>query len=97
MNLLQRAELRVAVSAPASAKEDDSDRTAAKQIFRTPQHAIAIGQFESRSVIAGLERAAGPSGVNEFFSRQIDHGQTLGRDHGAQLCGERVEWGLQAH
>src|ERR1051326_8803102 len=91
VNFLDGAQLRVAVCAPASAIENDSERTAPKQVFRTPKHAVAVREFEAGCALAGLERTVRQSGVNKFLSRQIYHSQPLGGNHGAQLGGERVE------
>src|SRR5882672_4104592 len=97
MNFLQRGQLGIAVSAPASAIEDDHKRAGAEQIFRVPEHAVAIGKSKARSRIADLERTLRDPGMRELLGRAIYDCQAFGRDHGAKLGGEGVELSLETH
>src|SRR5262249_52816753 len=91
MNLLQRSELRVAVRAPASAIENDNQRPAAQQVFRTPHHSVAVRKPKTRRSVTGFECPLRQAGGLELFHGPVDRRQALGRDHRAQLSSQTIE------
>src|SRR5215469_16217222 len=91
MNLLQGYQLRVAVSAPTSAIEDNDQRAATQQIDGTPEHSVTIRQLEAWRLVAGLESACCWVARVEVFDGAVDRSQPFGRDQSSQLRGQLFE------
>src|SRR5215471_20251807 len=91
MNFLQGDKLRVAVSAPTSAREDNDQRSPTQKIGRTPEHSVTIRQLEAGRLVAGLESACCWVGRVEVIDGVVDSCQPLGRHQSSQFRGQLFE------